>query len=266
MEKLLKVTDIKITVLKSNPPMLWIACFGFSSTPNWDKIQLSKYEYIDPPQDGIMEFDLIGNPNGLQDIQMIYPVISEPYLIKDIPNWLRGIKIYSKTNFVVERLPYFVYGKEFDPSFYAENEEDDIDQLSNSEKYVFGSIQDDKDYLVEKCQEHTLLRIPINVEAKVTGRFPNYKFYRRTVYSITFLRFCYSNSISTDLESEIDKCLKIGLVAAGGVIASGGIPLAFSTFKSSFVACCIASLGNEILDQITFKVDTRTERDAWRRI
>lgn len=266
MEKLLNVSDVKISILKSNPPMLWVSCFGYSNAPNWENIHLSKYEYIVPPKDGLLEFDVVGVPPGKESPQVIYPYLSTPYILEKIPDWFKGVKIYSKTNYLIEESPLFVYGNfiasGYEESLTLEGEGPNVIELTNS----FGELQSFREGVDIKCHDNTLLKTPINVEAKVEGKFPNYRFYKRVVYTEIILRVCYPSNLTEEVESKLKDCLNIGLVAAGAIIVAGGVAAALSAFKSAFTSCCLTSIGEDIVKSISVSIDTYTSKGEWRRI
>lgn len=95
--KIFRIDSVKLSVSKKDPPELTIKVDGTSSTPKWTNAALSRHEYGSPPQDGIQEFDFIAIPPSGFVLQVLAP-ISALHTVKDIPEWLRGVRVYSDTN------------------------------------------------------------------------------------------------------------------------------------------------------------------------
>ena len=63
--KILKVLDIELSIQESHPPNLVVEANGEVTTGGWSNGRLLPYIYINPPKDGIYEFDFVGDPpNG----------------------------------------------------------------------------------------------------------------------------------------------------------------------------------------------------------
>jgi hypothetical protein len=95
--RIYRVDAIELSLNKKNPPELVITARGTCSTPGWQDIQLSIYEYVTPPADGMQEFDFVGTPPSGIVTQVLTPVSAE-YLMPDPPKWLRGVRIHAATN------------------------------------------------------------------------------------------------------------------------------------------------------------------------
>ncbi len=97
MKKILKVKDIELSILKTNPPILKIKCEGEVNSSGWNNAQLIPYVYITPPADGIYEFDFVADePNGpssdvIGDIKAIYEWQS-------FPTDLNGVRVFASQN------------------------------------------------------------------------------------------------------------------------------------------------------------------------
>jgi len=104
-EKVLSVISSTLEILKDDPSTLIINAYGTVNTGGWSKGKLNPYVYIMPPADGIYEFDFVANkPTGIVT-EVITPIHSKPYFLANFPLGLKGIKIYSSTDFIVETLP-----------------------------------------------------------------------------------------------------------------------------------------------------------------
>lgn len=103
-KKVFEVTTVTLVILKKNPPVLEINAYGKVSSGGWKKGKLIPYVYIAPPADGLYEFDFVaGEPNGAS-IQVISEITSEPFLWDDFPKDLKGVKVYSSSNFEITKL------------------------------------------------------------------------------------------------------------------------------------------------------------------
>jgi hypothetical protein len=95
MEKILEVTEIKLTLLESYPPQLQILATGTVPTTGWTNPQLVPYTYIQAPPDGIYDFDFVAVPPTEVVAQVITP-ISVKY------EWsaqcVKGVRIHASTN------------------------------------------------------------------------------------------------------------------------------------------------------------------------
>ena len=95
--KLLKVNNIDLALLKSNPPQLSITVFGSAPTTGWTNAHLIPYVYIMPPADGVYDFDLAGiPPSGLAG-EMISPAVAN-YIWPEFPHELKGVRVHASIN------------------------------------------------------------------------------------------------------------------------------------------------------------------------
>lgn len=71
--------------------------------PKWSDPQLSRYEYVTPPADGIQEYDFVAvPPSGIVD-QTLTPIRAVD-TVSPIPEWCKGVRVYSATNDVEAKL------------------------------------------------------------------------------------------------------------------------------------------------------------------
>ncbi len=97
MKKILEVTEIELAVLESFPPQLRIAAAGTVPTAGWSNPRLVPYIHIQPPPDGIHDFDFVADPPEGVTTQVISP-INIVYIWKDFPERLRGVRIHASQN------------------------------------------------------------------------------------------------------------------------------------------------------------------------
>lgn len=98
--KILDVTNVQLAIEKTNPPNLVILASGNVTTGGWSNGQLIPYVYVQPPADGIWEFDFVADPPGPNVVvtQVITPIDSEPYRWEAYPIDLKGVRVHSSTN------------------------------------------------------------------------------------------------------------------------------------------------------------------------
>ncbi|MCM0147412.1 hypothetical protein KCN56_02365 [Photobacterium galatheae] len=95
--KLFQVSDIKMVLLKSNPPQLEVTVYGDTTTSGWKNVRLNPFVYVITPMDGIYEFDFVAVPPEGPAAQVITPVEAS-YTILSVPNELKGIRVYALSN------------------------------------------------------------------------------------------------------------------------------------------------------------------------
>ena len=62
-KKVLEVQNVKLSILKSFPPKLSITAFGTVPTSGWKDAELIPYVYIQPPPNGIYDYDFVAEPS-----------------------------------------------------------------------------------------------------------------------------------------------------------------------------------------------------------
>jgi len=102
MPRIMDVTALHVSILKSNPPKVAIHAIGHVPTTGWTQIELDPYLYLVPPADGVWDFDFVGKaPSGIvgQVVLQVYASIVVP-----MPRWLRGVRVHAKTNTIDAQL------------------------------------------------------------------------------------------------------------------------------------------------------------------
>ncbi len=92
-----RIKEVKVSILKPNPPILQIEALGEVNSGGWTQGTLLPYVYIVPPKDGIYEFDFVAlAPTGpatraLEDIEASYDW-------RDFPKDLKGVRVHGAEN------------------------------------------------------------------------------------------------------------------------------------------------------------------------
>src|SRR4051794_6048236 len=97
MEKIMEVTEVKLAVLESFPPQLSIHASGHVTTTGWSDPQLEPHKTLQPPTDGIYDFDFVAErPTGIV-AQHVSPIEAH-YTMRTFPETLRGVRIHASQN------------------------------------------------------------------------------------------------------------------------------------------------------------------------
>lgn len=95
--RVLSVNSIEFAILKSNPPMLGITSDGTVGSLGWHSAELVSFIYIQPPVDGIWDFDFVAQPPDSPTPQILQPISAQAAWPGDFGR-LRGIRIHSASN------------------------------------------------------------------------------------------------------------------------------------------------------------------------
>ena len=98
--KVYDVKSVRLFTHKSSQPILNISAFGTVPTGGWSDASLVPHVYVQPPPDGIYDFDFVATPpeGNAPQVLMPIPVCST---ITEIPEGMRGVRIHASTNSVV---------------------------------------------------------------------------------------------------------------------------------------------------------------------
>lgn len=97
--KVLAVSEVTLTLLKSNPPQLSIMAIGMVATTGFeDHGKLIEYLHKQPPADGIYDFDFVATrtvlPGGHVG-NIVHPIYSLPHIISHIPAGFKGVRVHA---------------------------------------------------------------------------------------------------------------------------------------------------------------------------
>lgn len=91
------VDYVEIALLKSNPPKLLINVLGTVRTSGWANPRLLPRIYVQPPPDGIWEFDFVADPPTGIALQVITPIFASYLFEGDFSEW-KGVRVVAETN------------------------------------------------------------------------------------------------------------------------------------------------------------------------
>ena len=96
-----EITDVSVTILESEPPILVVHASGKVSSGGWSHPGLSRVVYITPPADGIQDYNFMATPPANQAIDVMTPIAAEDRW-HNPPEWLKGVRVKSATNSMEE--------------------------------------------------------------------------------------------------------------------------------------------------------------------
>ena len=96
-EKIAQIDNASVTYIKKNPPQLLIKAEGHAATPNWSMPELVARVYIQPPPDGIWDYDFVAKAPTGTTIQVLTPISAE-LTLDQIPSGMKGVRIHGKSN------------------------------------------------------------------------------------------------------------------------------------------------------------------------
>lgn len=94
-QKIYEVDEVKMS--SYNPPAIKVTAKGKTRTGGWTNPQLSRRVYVQPPADGVQEFDFVANPPTGGSTTALTPVEASDTMTEP-PTWLRGVRVYAETN------------------------------------------------------------------------------------------------------------------------------------------------------------------------
>jgi hypothetical protein len=102
-ELIYSITSVRLALNRKNPPDLIIDADGETRSNNWTNPELQPWVYIQPPPDGIWDFDFVAEPPSRPSNPVIVPIQAQ-HVWKDLPPEVRGIRVHSETNSVTAYL------------------------------------------------------------------------------------------------------------------------------------------------------------------
>jgi hypothetical protein len=96
-ELIYSVTSVHLSLNKKIPPDLVIDAHGQTRTNNWTDPELQPWVYIQPPPDGVYDFNFVAQPPRDHSNPVITDVQAQ-YVWEDLPDHVRGIRVHSETN------------------------------------------------------------------------------------------------------------------------------------------------------------------------
>ncbi len=90
-----EITEVGAFRTDDMPARLIVEVGGMANSAGWTNVRLERQTYLSPPEDGILEFDLVGDrPADAEDA--LTPVIAD-YAGED-EDWITGVRIHGARN------------------------------------------------------------------------------------------------------------------------------------------------------------------------
>lgn len=118
----------------ADDPLLIVEADGLAPTAGWTHVRLEPHVYITPPDDGVQDFDLVGDRPASAAADALAPV--EAGWEGPLADWLIGVRIHAADNMVEEEVI------EFDDDF---DDEDDDDDDEDARDPAEGHVRDNED-------------------------------------------------------------------------------------------------------------------------
>jgi hypothetical protein len=100
--KVYSVEVIEFALLKSNPPQLLVSAFGTVNSGGWSDGRLVPWIYVQPPPDGIWDFDFIGDAPQGNTIMPMLPFFGST-IMESIPPGFKGVRVHASANNLVKQ-------------------------------------------------------------------------------------------------------------------------------------------------------------------
>jgi hypothetical protein len=97
MQKIREVSEVHLAVLESFPPKLRITAAGTVPTGGWSNPALQPHIHIQPPPDGIYDFDFVADP-PIGPAPQVISSIRATYTWEDLPEGVKGARIHASQN------------------------------------------------------------------------------------------------------------------------------------------------------------------------
>jgi hypothetical protein len=95
--KVYEIKDVRLTAYRSVPPKLLIEVDAIVPTPGFTDPELVEYIYVQPPPNGIYDFDFYATPPSGVTPQVL-SLISVRHLMEPMPGGLRGVEVHASNN------------------------------------------------------------------------------------------------------------------------------------------------------------------------
>ena len=100
-----EVTEVTVNILESMPPTLVVNASGNTRTGGWTNAGLARRVYIDPPADGIQDYDFVATPPDGGSTDAITEIKAAPDSWHDPSAWVRGVRVHAETNKLEKQAP-----------------------------------------------------------------------------------------------------------------------------------------------------------------
>lgn len=104
MQRVMEVTDVKLSINKSSPPQLALYAEGKVPTSGWSNPTLSPVVYVTTPADLIQDFEFCAQEPAGPVLEIVSPIAATLIAEMDVANYwgqgkpLKGVRIHARLN------------------------------------------------------------------------------------------------------------------------------------------------------------------------
>ena len=175
-KKVLEVQNVKLSILESLPPKLSITALGTVPTSGWKDAELIPYVYIQPPPDGIYDYDFVAEPPDQPVPQVITPIVANK--VEPLPDDLKGVRVHASLNSKVALLgeslgrTIVVKGKLTDEGVECQTLRTDAGELYSLVGDLRGFQVGDQVYVAGTIAEFSLCQQGLTIVVSWIGKYP----------------------------------------------------------------------------------------------
>jgi hypothetical protein len=95
LQLILEVMDIHLRIFESFPPQIQVTVTGAVPSRGWSHPQLLPYTYVQPPPDGIYDYDFVAAPPRDVAAQVLTRITAT---VQGLPHGAKGIRVHASRN------------------------------------------------------------------------------------------------------------------------------------------------------------------------
>jgi hypothetical protein len=238
-----------------------------------------------PPADGIQEFDFVATPPTGIHLPYLEPITGHGSL-SDMPTWVKGVRIFAKTNDIEKSFPRLANDTSIEPAVNSASEDETVDEIATSKPGILAesmlvegdasapeptiegtscrsfllasvSVPEVKTEMVVKC----VLKDPFSGKCIAKTKVP--VLYRRTSKVRLFAKVCVPDD--QKIWDEVSECIKEAVIAGvvAGVLTQGNLAAAAAVLKAFLIACLKRKVG-DLSGDISVKLDREKTVGVWK--
>jgi hypothetical protein len=85
------------TAIAISKNLIFISAVGETRTSGWKDPQLDPFIYVQPPPDGIQDFNFVATPPSGVSLPVLTPIATFKAW-KNPPSWVKGVRIHAEIN------------------------------------------------------------------------------------------------------------------------------------------------------------------------
>lgn len=93
LNKVLEVKRASYFTFRTNPPILVISAEGTVPTSGWRNAVLVPWIYIQPPADGLQDFDMAAEPPDGLALEVVTPIAAQ--WSGEMAGWTKGFRLHA---------------------------------------------------------------------------------------------------------------------------------------------------------------------------